>query len=54
MRTLLTLCLLVSVFGLVGCGEPDPRDNPNFDQKAYDDVDASSKALTEDGAVSPR
>jgi predicted small lipoprotein YifL len=51
-RTLLTLVLLVAGFGLAGCGGPDPRDNPNFDQAAYDDVDASSKALSEDDAVS--
>jgi len=51
-RTLLTLVLLVSGLGLAGCGAPDPRDNPNFDQAAYDDVDLSSKALSEDDAVS--
>ena len=53
-RTLLTLLVLVSELGMDGggCGKHDPRDSPNFDKAAYDDVNASSKALSEDKAVS--
>jgi len=53
-RTLLTLLFLISVLGMAGggCGKAAPRDSANFDQAAYDDVDASSKALSEDTAVS--
>ncbi len=54
MRTLLTLILLTLVCGMAGsgCGGPDQSDNPNFNKAAYDDVDAASKGIKEDNAVS--
>jgi hypothetical protein len=47
-RILLTFLLLIAASGMVGCGGSDPRDNPDFDQAAYDDVDAASNALIEE------
>ena len=48
------LLVVVCVFGMAGsgCGESKPPDSSKFDKAAYDDVNAASKALTDDKAVS--
>ncbi len=50
----LALLVLVSVFGMAGsgCGKPEPRDSSKFDKAAYDDVDAASRGIKEDNAIS--
>jgi hypothetical protein len=53
MRMLFVLLLsVVSLTWTAGCGgRPDPRANPDFDQAAYDDVDAASDALFEEAGT---
>ena len=49
MRLLMVFLLLVPLSFALGCGgRPDPRDNPNFDQESYDDVDKSVQKATDD------
>ena len=56
MRILLTVLLLLLPLACnTGCGggRPDPRANPDFDEAAYDDVDAASDALFEEAGTKP-